>query len=72
MQIPPCHTTHLDRLPPQNNEILGTHHHESGEFMTEDTFDIIRLLDANKHANRVGRGFEEDLFLLVTRDCEGV
>jgi hypothetical protein len=65
-------SAHLDRLSSQNNEILCTHHHESGEFMTEDTFDIILLLDANRHANRVDRRFDEDLFLFVTRDCEGV
>jgi hypothetical protein len=64
--------THLDGFSPQNNKILGTHHHESGEFMTEDTFDIILLLDANRHANRVDRGFDQDLFFLVARDCERV
>jgi len=40
--------------------------------MTEDTFDIILLLDTNRHANRVDGGFDEDLFFLVARDCEGV
>jgi hypothetical protein len=64
--------THLNRLPPQNNKVLCTHHHESGKFMTQDTFDIILLLDANRHSDRVDRRFDEDLFFLIARDCEGV
>jgi len=63
---------HLNRLSPKNDEILGAHHHESREFVTKNAFDIVLLLDPNRHADRIDRGLDEHLFFLVAGDSEGV
>lgn len=35
----------LDWLPSQNNEVLGSHHHEAGELVTQDLLDLVGLLN---------------------------
>ena len=58
----------FDGLSPQDNEVLGTHHHEPGELMTEDFFDLVGLFNGNTDSDRIHRCLDENALLLVTRD----
>jgi len=46
---------YLNRLTPEYVEVLGPHHHEAHELLTQDLFDGIRLLDADADTQRVDR-----------------
>lgn len=35
----------LDGFPSQNNEVLGSHHDEAGELVTQDLLDLVGLLN---------------------------
>lgn len=65
-------STYSDRLSSENDEILGSHHHEASEFMTQDAFNVILLLDLDAHTNRIHRRLDENLLLLIAGDDEWI
>ena len=59
-------------LSSQDNETLCTLGHEPGEFVGQDTLDFVRLLDLNADSHRVHGGFDEDAFVFISRDGQGI
>ena len=57
----------LDWFPPEDDKVFCSHHHKPGEFVTENAFNVVLLLYANGHANRIHGWLDEDLFLLAPR-----
>lgn len=64
--------THLDGLPPQNEEGLGSLGQEAGELVDQDVLDLVGLLDLDAYPHAVDAGFDEDTLVLVTGHDEGV
>lgn len=64
--------TYLYGFPAQNNKALCSLHHESGEFMAQNTFYLVGLLDLDAQANGVHGGFNQDTFILVSGYCERI
>jgi hypothetical protein len=64
--------TYSDRLSSENDEILGSHHHEASKFVTQDAFDVVLLLDLDAHASRIHGRLDEDLLLLIAGDNKWV
>lgn len=54
----------------QDDERLGAHHEEAGKLVREDVFDLVGLLDLDAQADRVDRGFDQDLLVRVAGDDE--
>lgn len=48
----------LNRFPSQDEEALGTHHHEAGELVTENLLNLIGLLDCDADTHRIHRCFD--------------
>ena len=44
-------SSNLDGLSPQNDEVLGSLHHEAREFVTQDTLNLIGLFDFDADAS---------------------
>jgi len=59
-------------LSPQYDKVLRSLHHEASKFMTEYTFNLICLLNLYAETDRIDRRFNEDAFILVTRDNQWV
>lgn len=64
--------THRHRFPPQHHETLRTLGHKSGEFVGQDALNLVRLLDLNADSHRVHRRFDQDAFILIARDGQGI
>lgn len=64
--------TYLDWFPPQDEEGFCALCQESGELVHQDMFNFICLLDPDAHTNTVHAGLNQDLFVLIPRNCEGV
>jgi hypothetical protein len=69
---PSASETHIDRLPPQNHEILRPHGHKPRKLLTQDPLNLIRLLDGDGYSDRVDGWFDEDAFGFVSGDDEWV
>jgi hypothetical protein len=41
----------MDWFPPEDDKVFCSHHHKSGEFVTENAFNVVLLLYANGHAD---------------------
>ena len=67
-----ANSTHLNSLPPQNNESLRSHSHESSELFTQNPLDLVGLLDGDGESNRIDTGFDENAFRLISGDKEGL
>lgn len=65
---PPGMCTHLDRLPPQNKEVLRPLLKEPREFMHKDILDLVRLLDPYADAHTIHAGLNQHPLVLVPRD----
>jgi len=59
---------YLNRLPSQNNEILSTHHHEAHEFVTQDAFNFICLLDSYAYPYGIDWCFNKNFLLFISTD----
>jgi hypothetical protein len=64
--------TNLDRLSAEDEEGLGSLGQESGEFVDQDVLNLIRLLDLYADADAVDARFDEDPFVVVSRNGQGV
>ena len=51
---------------PQNDEIFGTSHHESSEFVTKQLFNFICLFDCNWNSNTIDRRFNKNFFFVIS------
>lgn len=58
----------LYRFPPQNEEVLSSHHHESHELVAKDLLDLISLFDSNADSDRIDGSFDQNLLLVITAD----
>lgn len=63
---------YIDRLPPQNEERLGSLRQEPRELVHEDVLDLVRLLYPYAHAHAVDRGLDEHALFLVSGHGQGV
>lgn len=45
--------SHLNRLSPQNEEVLCSHHHKPHKFMAQDLLDLIRLRKSLNGQNKL-------------------
>lgn len=61
----------LDRNASQNHEILSPHHHESGEFVCENFFQVVDLLDRYAYSHAVYTRFDQNFFLIVATNDNG-
>lgn len=59
--------TYLNSFSAHNQELLGSLHEKTSEFVAKDFFDIIRLLNTNRYTNRVYRRLNQTRFLFWTR-----
>jgi hypothetical protein len=64
--------TNLDGLSAEDEEGLGSLGQESGEFVDQDVFYLIGLLDLYADADAVDARFNEDSFVVVSRNGQGV
>lgn len=55
----------LNRFPPQDEEVLCSHHHEPHKFMAEDLLNLIGLFDSNADSHGVYRPLDQDLLLVI-------
>jgi len=53
------------RFSSQDNKTFSPSSEESSQFMSENTFNFIRLFDFDADADRVDRRLDKDLFVLV-------
>ena len=53
-------------LSSENDKVLGTHHHESRELMTQDLFDFICLFHFDAESDGIDGSLDQDSFLLVS------
>src|SRR6266566_10132010 len=60
--------SHLDRLPPQDEERLGPLRQKASKLVDEDVLDLVGLLDLDADANAVNAGLDQDQLVLVARD----
>lgn len=73
--LPPSSThthTHLDRLSPQNQKVLGPLRQEPRKLVHQDMLNLIRLLDLDADADGVDARLDEDPFVLVPGHRERV
>lgn len=62
-RLPP---TYLYWLASKDHKAFCSLRQETHELVGQDLFNLIRLLDRNADTQRVHRGFDQDLFLVVT------
>jgi len=58
----------LHWFPPQDEEVLCSHHHETHEFMAQNLLDLICLLDSDADSDRVDGALDQNLLLVVAAD----
>jgi hypothetical protein len=63
---------YLDWFPSQDEEGFCPLRQESRELVDQDMFNFVCLLDSDAHANTVHAGLNQNLFILIPRNCEGV
>lgn len=63
---------YLDRLPPQDEERLGTLRQKPCEFVNQNVFNLICLLYPDAHADTVDTWLNEDLFVFVSGDVQRI
>ena len=56
---------YLHWLPPKDDEVLRTLHHESGEFVAQNTLDLVRLLDFDTHSDRINGRLDEYTLVFI-------
>jgi hypothetical protein len=54
-----------NRLPPQNDEILGSSREEARQLVSQDPFDIVCLFDFDANPYRIDRRLNQDLFIFI-------
>lgn len=64
--------TNLNRLSPQNKEVLRPLCQEPRELVHQDMLNLIRLLDLDADTDRVDTGLNKDSLVLITGDSEWV
>src|SRR5271170_8288146 len=57
--------TYRNRFPSQDDKTLCPSSEESSQFMSEDTFNFIRLFDFDAYADRVDGRLDKHLFVLI-------
>ena len=62
----------LNLLPPEDDEVLCSPHHETHELVTQKFLDVVSLFDGDRNSNRVNAWLYQDPFLLVPGDDHGV
>lgn len=62
----------LDWFPPQDEEGFCSLRQESGKLVDQDVLNFICLLNSDADAHTVYAGLNQDLFILIPRNCEGV
>ena len=60
------------RFPTQHNKVLGPHHHEASEFMTQNPLNVIRLFNLDGESEGIDGGLNQDLFILVAGNDNGL
>lgn len=58
----------LHRFPSQDEEVLGSHHHEAHELVAQDLLDLVRLFDGDADPHRVDGALDQDFLLIVAAD----
>jgi hypothetical protein len=61
-----------DRFPSQDNKTLCATCEESGEFVSEDTFNIIGLLDFDTDPDSIDGWLNENVFILITSNMHRI
>jgi len=64
--------TNLDRFPSQNKECLSSLGQETREFVHQDVFNLVGLLYPYADPDTVDTRLDEDTFVLVAGDREGI
>ena len=62
----------IDGLSSQDNKLLGPLAQKARETGAQHLLQLICLFDADRHPDRVDRGFDEALYVLVTADTNFV
>ena len=62
----------LNGFAAEDEEGLGALGQETGEFMNEDTLDLVGLLDADADTDAVDAGLDENTLVLVPGDGQGI
>lgn len=55
----------------ENDKVFGSHHHESGEFVTEDFLNFVRLFDRDANSHGIDARLDQYAFFLVARNDHG-
>ena len=64
--------SHLDGLPPEDEEGLGALCQEAGKLVDQNMLDLIRLFDLDAYAHAVDAGFDQDSFIFISGNCQGI
>ena len=59
---------YLHRLPPQDEEIFCSHHHEAHELVAEDLLDLISLFNSDADTHGVNGALYQNLFFVISAD----
>lgn len=62
---------YLNRFSPENHEILGSHHHKSGEFVTQDPLQVVDLFYGDAYPHAVYTRLDEHFFPAVPANLNG-
>lgn len=58
----------LHWFPPQDEEVLCSHHHKAHELVAQNLLNLIGLLDSDADSDRVDGAFDQNLLLVITAD----
>jgi hypothetical protein len=65
-------TTNLDRLPPENEESFSALSQESREFVDQNVFDFVGLLDLDAHSDAVDAGLNVHFLVVIPSNYQGI
>lgn len=63
-----AHVVSFHRYSSHDNELLGSLHQKTSEFVTQNDFNFIGLLDTNTHAGRIDGRFNQAFLVLIAAD----
>lgn len=66
ISLHPNNKTNLNRLPPENKEVLRSLRQEPRELVHQNMLNLICLLDLDADTDRVDTGLDEDPLVLIT------
>jgi hypothetical protein len=67
-----CRKTNLNCFSTQHHEALSALHHEASKLVGENPFNVVRLFDLDAHTNRIDTRLNENPFVFVSADDDGL